>query len=581
MGRLHDRGPGPAADGLRHRAGPALPDPVRGRRGRHRLPPRPRHRGGRPGRDDGRRRREVRRLADDLRALLGLAALGRAVLRGARGEPRLADDGHAVRVAGAGAADRPRVRPDLVLRGDGRVVAARRRDGGVHAPPPSTPWRITVPRRAGCAAGSGATSRSSTARSTTSTSRCCGRRRKVAAMPMGPSKTRAIDHLHRGQSNDCYWHGLFGGIYISHMRLATYEHLIAAEDAADHALGTPAPGRAGGPRPRRPARGAGQRRGPGRGRQAGRGRRDRVVGYPGRASCAGRGAPAPARGVSRDAAGPRGRWGDDPARGRGGGSRRRRRPGGRRRSAGIDPRPRHGQGGRPLGAAVLRRPRAALGAGAVPRAGHDARGVRDGRGDRAGRPAGRRVRRRPPRPRPGLVVAQRHRRGPAGHGQQDDPPPRRPPRARARHRPRAAPPRETRPIDARLGLELSVHLLGGGGNPSAWYDVGGARSAHDGSGQAEGVDAIGYGNDWVGVAVRATAEPAADAWWSPIETVSNSESGFERVYQGSSLLLSWPIAARPGRVSPVLRAPGGQRRARPRGRGGAGARVSHVPGSRR
>src|SRR5665811_203504 len=34
---------------------------------------------------------------------------------------------------------------------------------------------------------------------------------------------------------DSYWHGLFGGIYISHMRLATYEHLIAAEDAADRA----------------------------------------------------------------------------------------------------------------------------------------------------------------------------------------------------------------------------------------------------------------------------------------------------------------------------------------------------------
>src|SRR4029079_19331228 len=58
---------------------------------------------------------------------------------------------------------------------------------------------------------------------------------KVAAMPMGPSKTRAIDPLQRGQSNDCYWHGLFGGIYISHMRLATYEHLIAAEDLAEAA----------------------------------------------------------------------------------------------------------------------------------------------------------------------------------------------------------------------------------------------------------------------------------------------------------------------------------------------------------
>ena len=56
---------------------------------------------------------------------------------------------------------------------------------------------------------------------------------KVAAMPDGPAKAAALDHLYQGQSNDCYWHGLFGGIYISHMRLATYEHLIAAEDAAD------------------------------------------------------------------------------------------------------------------------------------------------------------------------------------------------------------------------------------------------------------------------------------------------------------------------------------------------------------
>ena len=45
------------------------------------------------------------------------------------------------------------------------------------------------------------------------------------------------DHLYQGQSNDCYWHGLFGGIYLSHMRLATLEHLIAAEDAADRAAG--------------------------------------------------------------------------------------------------------------------------------------------------------------------------------------------------------------------------------------------------------------------------------------------------------------------------------------------------------
>ncbi|MFN8631966.1 MAG: alpha-amylase/4-alpha-glucanotransferase domain-containing protein, partial [Chloroflexota bacterium] len=93
------------------------------------------------------------------------------------------------------------------------------------------------------------------------------------------------------------------------------------------------------------------------------------------------------------------------------------------------------------------------------------------------------------------------------------------------------------------------HVLGGGGNPSAWYDVRGERSAHDGSGTASGIDAIGYGNDWVGVAVTARPEPAADAWWSPLETVSNSEAGFERVYQGSALLLSWPVRLEPGSVA--------------------------------
>src|SRR5260221_941004 len=55
----------------------------------------------------------------------------------------------------------------------------------------------------------------------------------VDRMPGGPAREAARDHLHRGQSNDCYWHGLFGGIYIAHMRAATLGHLIAALDLAD------------------------------------------------------------------------------------------------------------------------------------------------------------------------------------------------------------------------------------------------------------------------------------------------------------------------------------------------------------
>jgi alpha-amylase len=94
-------------------------------------------------------------------------------------------------------------------------------------------------------------------------------------------------------------------------------------------------------------------------------------------------------------------------------------------------------------------------------------------------------------------------------------------------------------------------MLGGGGNPAAWYEVRGKRSPHDGSGQEEAVEVVGFGNDWIGVSVEARPEPAADAWWSPIETVSNSESGFERVYQGSSLLLSWPARIEPGETRRV------------------------------
>ena len=52
----------------------------------------------------------------------------------------------------------------------------------------------------------------------------------VEACRSGAARERALDHLYRGQSNDCYWHGLFGGIYLVHMRMATLAELIAAED---------------------------------------------------------------------------------------------------------------------------------------------------------------------------------------------------------------------------------------------------------------------------------------------------------------------------------------------------------------
>ncbi len=43
----------------------------------------------------------------------------------------------------------------------------------------------------------------------------------------------ARDHVLRGQGNDAYWHGIFGGIYAPHLRTELWRNLIRAELLAD------------------------------------------------------------------------------------------------------------------------------------------------------------------------------------------------------------------------------------------------------------------------------------------------------------------------------------------------------------
>lgn len=47
--------------------------------------------------------------------------------------------------------------------------------------------------------------------------------------------------LYRGQCNCPYWHGAFGGIYLPHLRNAIYHHLIAADNWLDQAAGRNGP----------------------------------------------------------------------------------------------------------------------------------------------------------------------------------------------------------------------------------------------------------------------------------------------------------------------------------------------------
>ncbi len=48
----------------------------------------------------------------------------------------------------------------------------------------------------------------------------------------------ARNELWRGQCNCAYWHGVFGGLYLPHLRSAIYKHLIRAENLLDASRGT-------------------------------------------------------------------------------------------------------------------------------------------------------------------------------------------------------------------------------------------------------------------------------------------------------------------------------------------------------
>ena len=106
--------------------------------------------------------------------------------------------------------------------------------------------------------------------------------------------------------------------------------------------------------------------------------------------------------------------------------------------------------------------------------------------------------------------------------------------------------RSAEPVRFDLGVEWALTMLGGGGNPAAFYRIGDERLSHDSSGERADVAEIASGNTYIGLELTTTVEPPADAWWSPIETISNSEHGFERIYQGSALVCVWPLELAPG-----------------------------------
>lgn len=54
---------------------------------------------------------------------------------------------------------------------------------------------------------------------------------RLAALPAKKRSAQMQEWLHRAQANDAYWHGLFGGLYLPHLRRAVWHNLLSLEAA--------------------------------------------------------------------------------------------------------------------------------------------------------------------------------------------------------------------------------------------------------------------------------------------------------------------------------------------------------------
>ncbi|HOV23509.1 MAG TPA: DUF1926 domain-containing protein [Candidatus Marinimicrobia bacterium] len=92
----------------------------------------------------------------------------------------------------------------------------------------------------------------------------------------------------------------------------------------------------------------------------------------------------------------------------------------------------------------------------------------------------------------------------------------------------------------RFGPEFNFALLGGN-SPDRYYITDGEKTAEpalNSIGILTGIKSLGVVNEWDKFQAEVIAPQAVEFWRFPIETVSLSEAGFERIYQ-SSVIIPW------------------------------------------
>jgi len=102
-------------------------------------------------------------------------------------------------------------------------------------------------------------------------------------------------------------------------------------------------------------------------------------------------------------------------------------------------------------------------------------------------------------------------------------------------------------LSARFGVEFCFGLLAGHSD-DAFYRANGIGQTErflDSRGEIE-TARIALVNEYLGLEIALGLRAPSRLWRMPIETISLSEAGFERVYQASCIVPLWDIALKPG-----------------------------------
>ena len=100
--------------------------------------------------------------------------------------------------------------------------------------------------------------------------------------------------------------------------------------------------------------------------------------------------------------------------------------------------------------------------------------------------------------------------------------------------------RGSEPRKVKVGLEIVLNLLAPN-EPDRYFETADGARHRLSWGAAVPASQLRAVDEWQNVAAVVEAPGASQFWVAPIETVSESEEGFERVYQGSQILAVWPV----------------------------------------